>query len=205
MGLAAQAIRVLHAVVTFEVRVANRTSGGQAPVGSGAVDLSRLAAHGVDARIKRAVAAPGSVQRHGPRNHRGFKQTLGAQQRVDGQRRRHLRAIDQRQAFFGRQANGLEARFLQSPGGKHARALKEHFAFANQREAQVRQRRQITRCADRALAGNHRRDAKVVKRQQAINDDLANAGIAACQASGLDQQNQAHHGLCHGLTHTHSV
>ncbi len=69
----------------------------------------------------------------------------------------------------------------------------------------MRQWCQIAGSTNRPLAGDHRRDTEVVKRKQAVNHQLANAGVAARQAGRLGQQNQAHHRLGHGLTHPHRV
>ena len=62
MRLAAQAVRVLHAVVTFKVRLANLAACGKRAVGGCAVDLPWLAAHDVYARVKRAVAAACGIE-----------------------------------------------------------------------------------------------------------------------------------------------
>ena len=128
----------MHAVVALQVRLADGAANRQRAVGRSAGDLAGLAAHGVDARVERAVAATGGVQCDGTGNHGGFKQALGGQQRVDGQTGRHLRAVDQRQAFFGRQAYRVELGLRQRLCGGHTLAFKKHFAFANQRQAQVR-------------------------------------------------------------------
>jgi hypothetical protein len=78
LRLAAQAVRVLHAVVVFQVRAADGAAFQQRAVGRGAIDLPRLAAHGVDARVERAVAAARGIERERAGDDRGFDQAVGA-------------------------------------------------------------------------------------------------------------------------------
>ena len=59
LRLAAQAVRVLHAVVALEVRARGSRCRRAGAVDGGDVDLARLAAHGVDARVERARRCPG--------------------------------------------------------------------------------------------------------------------------------------------------
>ena len=63
LRLAAQAVRVLDAVVALQVRAADLAAGEQRAVVARDVDLPGLAAQRVDARIERAVAAARRVDR----------------------------------------------------------------------------------------------------------------------------------------------
>ena len=63
LRLAAQAVRVLHALVADQVRGADRAAGQQRRGSRRRRDLARLAAHRVDARVERRVAAARGVQR----------------------------------------------------------------------------------------------------------------------------------------------
>ena len=79
------------------------------------------------------------------------------EQRVQRQRGRDLGAVDQRQAFLGREHQRRDAGAPAAPARPGTRsAVDQHLAFADQRQRQVRQRRQVARGADRALA----RDAR---------------------------------------------
>ena len=55
----------------------------------------------MDARIKRAVAAARRVDGQRADHQRSFEYRLKAEQSVQRQRGRSLRAVNQRQAFFG--------------------------------------------------------------------------------------------------------
>ena len=65
LRLAAQAVRVLHAVVALEVAQADPAAGEQLAVVLRHVDLAGLAAQRVDARVERAVAAARGVPQEG--------------------------------------------------------------------------------------------------------------------------------------------
>ena len=78
---------------------------------------------------------------------------LDREQRVQRQRGRDLRAVDQREALLGRERERRDAGRRQRRGGRHARSpSREHLAVADQRQRQVRERREVARRADRALA-----------------------------------------------------
>ena len=67
LRLAAQAVRVLHALVADQMRRADRAAGHQRAQRGGRLDLAAMAAQRVDARIERRV---GAVRRIGRRARR---------------------------------------------------------------------------------------------------------------------------------------
>ena len=76
LRLAAQAVRVLHAVVALEVGAADRAAFEQRAVVLRHVDLPGLAAQRVDARVERAVAAARGVDRQRADHQRRFEHRL---------------------------------------------------------------------------------------------------------------------------------
>ena len=78
-------------------------------------DLPGLAAHLVDALIERRIAAFQRIHRHGAGDDGGGEHVFGAEQSRQGQRRGHLRAVDQRQAFLGAQLERLKSRASRRP------------------------------------------------------------------------------------------
>ncbi|OMP13658.1 hypothetical protein COLO4_01203, partial [Corchorus olitorius] len=153
-------------------------------------DLAALATHGVHARVERRIAALGSIHRQRTRHRSGLQQSLGQEQTVERQRGRHLRAIDECQAFLGGQRNRLDAGGGQCGTRRRAHAVHTHVALAQQGERHVRERRQIARCANGTLGRNARHDAGVQQCQQRVDHDTAHARIAARQTGGLHQQHQ---------------
>ena len=80
LRLAAQAVRVLHPVVALEVRAADRAALEQRAVVARDVDLPRLAAQRVDARIERAVAAARRIDRQRADDERRLEHRLERQE-----------------------------------------------------------------------------------------------------------------------------
>ena len=70
-----------------------------------------------------------------------------------------------------------------------------HAAFADQRERQMRERREIAGGADRALARHHRIDPGIDELQQALDHERAHAGKSAREARGLQHQDEPHRGI----------
>jgi hypothetical protein len=119
LRLAAQAVRVLHAVVPIDVAQADGAALQQRAVVHRHVDLARLAAQRVDARVEGAVAAARGVDRQRADHQRRLQHRLEREQRMQRQCGAGLRAVDQRQAFLGlqRQRRMPLARRPRPPGG----------------------------------------------------------------------------------------
>jgi hypothetical protein len=175
LRLAAQAVGVLHAVVAFQVRAADRAALEQGAVVARHVDLTRLAAQRVDARVEGAVAAARRVDRQRADDQRRLEHRLEGEEGVQRERGRDLRAVDQRQAFLGRQRERRDAGRAQRRVGRHALAVLPELALADQRQRQVGERRQVARGADRALRRDPRHEAGVEHRQQRVDHLLAHA------------------------------
>ena len=75
-----------------------------------------------------------------------------------------------------------EARDTQTVERAGALAADEHFTDAEQHGRHVRERREVARCADRALHRNHRQHVGVEQRDQRVHHFAADAGVAAAKA-----------------------
>ena len=105
LRLTAQRIRILDARA-IPMRRHDAAAFEQFAIRGGDVDLALMAADGVDARIERNVASLGRLQRKRAGDDRRREDVLGAQQSADGERGRHLGAVDQREAFLGSELDG---------------------------------------------------------------------------------------------------
>ncbi len=199
LRLAAQAVRVLHALVLHQMRFADRAAGQQFAVDFCRCDLARLTAHFMHPRIERRIAAFGRIDRQRADHGRRFQHALGHEQAVQGQRSRDLGAVDQRQPFLGRQHHRLDAGVFQCRHCRHDFAVDAHIAFAQQRQRHVRQRRQIAGRADRSLGRNHRHDAGIDQCDHAIDHQCPDTGKTTRQAGDLHQHDQAHDGIAERL------
>jgi hypothetical protein len=205
-GLAAQAVRVLHAVVALFVALADGAVGQQRAVVARHVDLPRLAAQRVDARVKRPVAAARGVHRQRAHHQCALEHRLEGEQRMQRQRGAGLRAVDQCQALLGRQLQRRDAEARQGRGrGLAAAVSAQEEALAHQRQRHVRQRCQVATGTDAALAGHIGHEAGVVHRQQAVDDRRPNAAVPSPEAGCLQRQHQPQHRRRQRRTHAHAV
>ena len=111
----------------------------------------------------------------------------------DGQRAQcghQRRAVGQRQPFLGRQLHGGQAGGGQRLGAGHALPVEFRLAQADHRQGDVRQRRQVTRRAQRPLDRHDRVHAALQHPQQQGEDLQPDAGVTFGQGVGADQ----HHG-----------
>ena len=124
LRLAAQAVRILHAVVALEMRAPDRAAGEQRAVVARDVDLARLAAQRVDARIERAVAAARRIDASSrPTTSAASSTGSNASSACERERGRDLRAVDEREPFLGRERERRDAGAAQHVGRGRALAV----------------------------------------------------------------------------------
>jgi hypothetical protein len=186
LRLAAQAVRVLDAVVAVAVRVADGAAGEQRAVVAGDVDLARLPAQGVDARVERPVAAARRIDGERADDERRLEHGLEREERVQRQCGRDLRAVDERQPLLRGEAQRSDA-------GVGQRAAVQEGALADQRQRQVRQGREVARRADRALLGDGRHEPRGEHREQGLHHVRPDARGAAREAGRLGREDEPHH------------
>ena len=150
LRLAADRIGILHARA-IAVAGADAAVRHQRAQDAGGFDLSRLAARRVDARVERRVAAFHRIGRKRAGDEGCFEIGLRREQRRKRQRRRHLRAVQERKAFLGFELERREPGGRQRLTGRHGRAVQARAAFADEHGREVGKRREIARRADRAL------------------------------------------------------
>ena len=153
----------------------------------------------MDARVERPVAAARGVDGQRADHERRFEHRLEGEQRMQRQRGAGLRAVDQRQAFLRAQHQRRDAGLAQHVGGRSTAGGSsgsgsglEELAFAEQRQRHVRQRREVARGADAALARHVGHEAGVVHREQAVDDGGTHPRVAARQARRLRREHQPH-------------
>ena len=121
----------------------------------------------------------------------GIHQRLGGQQRQLAHSQHGLRAVDQRHRLFRFQHQRLDLGLLENAGTGDARALcVEAFAFADQRQRQVRERRKVPAGAHAALRRDHRSDAAVEHLAESVDQHRAHARVPLGEGVGPQQ----HHG-----------
>ena len=194
LRLAAKRIRILHPGA-IDVRCAYCAAGHQLQVFAGDGDLARLPARRVNTRIKRRITPLEGVDRHRARDHSAGEQILGAKESGECERGRYLRAIDQREPFLGAELEGLQAGRFETLRCILGFAVDAYLANPEQHGAQVRERRQVARRADRALRGNDRIYLPVKQCEQSVDQLIADARQTLCQCIDLQREDQANDGV----------
>ena len=123
---------------------------------------------------------------------RAREQVFRREQRLERERGRDLRAVQQREPFLRSELERLDTGGLERRDAILFLALHAHAALADQRERQVRERREVAGGADRALRRHDGMDACVHEREQPLDHDRAHAREAAREACRLQHQDHAH-------------
>ena len=144
LRLAAQAIRVLHALVVDAMRSADRRARHQRAQRGRGLDLAAVAAQRVDARVERRVRALGRFGRQRAGDQRRAEQRLGLEQpgeRIGG---RELGAVEQRQAFLGAERRAATSPARASASSAGSRSPRDvDLADADHRRRHVRERGEV--------------------------------------------------------------
>ena len=205
LGLAAQAVRVLHPLVADQMRHADGRAFHQATQRTRRLDLAGVTAQLVDARIERRIGAARRVGRERAGDQRRAEQRLRLEQSGERIGRRELRAVQQGEPFLGAEHQRRQTRFGQRPFGRHRRAVDVEGADADHRRRHVGERRQIARGADRPL-GRHDRHQVLGQQRLEQGDDLAtHARRALGEARKLERHHQPHDGHGHRRADTRGV
>ena len=164
----------------------------QPAIVAGQRHLAGMRANGVDARIERRVAALDGVDRHGSGHHRGLHGPFGVDQRMKRDGGRNLRPVQERKTFLGPELHGFQFRQPERRRSAHPAAAEQGFAFADQHQRQMRQRRQIARSAHRALRRDDRDDLGVDEAGEGGGGRRMDARIAARQRLELEHHDEPH-------------
>ncbi|OIQ68808.1 hypothetical protein GALL_495960 [mine drainage metagenome] len=191
LGLAADAIGVLHAGVALTVAFADLAAVEQGAHEGGGLDLARVAAQGVDFGLQRGGGAHDGVGGHRRGNERGLRgvpRTEQARERVGGG---ELRAVDEGEAFFGAKRDRVEARGGERLGSRQDCAADFGLTRANQHGCHVGEGGEVARRADRSLGRDDGRDTARQHVLQQLDQLPPHAGRAAPEAEEFQRHHQA--------------
>ena len=192
LRLAAQAVGILHAR-TVLVRRANRAPRKQIAIDSGDLRLPAMAAHRLDPRVERRVAAEARIDGQRAGDERSGHRTLGREQPGERECRRHLRAVQEREPFLRAEHQRLQTRCRERIASRHRALTETRFPFADQDRGQMRERREVARRAYRSLRRNARDDPRVRERNERLDRTPLHAGMPSRQRCGLERDHEAHH------------
>ena len=103
-----------------------------------------------------------------------------------------MRAVDQRQAFLGRQLDGRQARATQRFGARELLAGDARAALPAEHDGDVRERCEVAGRADRAPARHDRQHVALEQAEQQLDELGADARVALGEAVDEQQQHAAH-------------
>ena len=148
-------------------------------------DQMHLVAEGFDAAVE-------SVERQRADAVGPLAQAARPDQRPDAVCAHELGAVQQGQPLLGFEPDRLPAPLGQHLGGRPDTAFALHFAQSQQRQAHMRQRRQVARSAERPLLVDHGQYVVVEKVDQPLHGRQLHAGMAVGERLYLEQKDQFH-------------
>ena len=125
LRLAAQAIRVLDAVVVGQMRGADGAAAHQLAKRRRDLDLAAVAAQLLDAGVERPVRAARRVGRERAGDERALEHALGLEQAGERERGRDLRAVEEREALLRGKLDRREAGAGERLARRQPRAVDE--------------------------------------------------------------------------------
>jgi len=142
------------------------------------------------------------IARQRARDQGRLREAPAVEQSRQRQRGRHLGTVDHTQPFLGAELQRFQAGGLERIGGGHALPPESSMAFADHDRGQVRERRQITRGADRTLTGDDRNQVESQQVLEALDQLPAHPGSAASQRYHFQNDDETNHGGCELLADT---
>ena len=187
---AAERVGVLD-LFAIGVRSDDAAAGDDPPHVGRTADLPGVRACGVDFLVEDLVRAAEGFEAHAPGDLGALDEAGGLGDQQTAQGGHHLRAVDQRQPFLGRQRDGLDAGLGQYAGRRDGLAVDETLALAHQHQRQMRQRGQIAAGPDRALRRDVGCDVAVEQLAQHLDQLGPNAGKPLGQRVGPKHHHRA--------------
>jgi hypothetical protein len=192
---ASQAVGVLDAVLRIgPMRRPDLAVGQQRTKVAGRCHLAGMRPRRDQLLGEGGARAEHGLQAHGPHHVGGERES---QRVVVGERpdaRHELRAVQQRQALFGSESDGLQPGPSQRlrPGTRPG-AVDRRLSLADEDEGEVGERGQVARRAEAAARGNHRVDGPVEHADQELGQRHPDTGQPDGERVGAQQEQGAHH------------
>ncbi len=132
-------------------------------------------------------------ERHGPGQLGRLHSRLRLQQGEHTDRRRRLRSVDEGKSLLLPHAHRLESRSLHRPSRRLRAVRAVDQPLADETAGHVRQRSEIAAGSNRTEFGDHRIDPGAQQREKEFDDFASNAGVAASQRVGAQQDDRPPH------------
>ena len=187
LGDAAETVRVLDVFLGAVYQFASLEYLHEALAGR---NLSAVRAYHMRKRQERLYAAVICIQRHRSYAVGPFGQPDAVEDCPYCVCAHELGAVEQGETLLGLKPDGFPAQFLPDLGGRTDLAFVQHFSQADEWQAEVGERGEVARRAQRALLVDDRQDVFVEHVDQALDSDQLGSGMAIGEALGLEEEHQ---------------
>ena len=202
---AAQRVRVLDLVRGRVVRPLERAVAKEPAELARDGDLARMGSSGLECRRERHVRAEQRLDRHRRRDAGGRGEPRGVHRHQRTQRRHQLRAVEDREPLLGPEDERLQPGLSERDARRHDLPAHLHLPAPDERQRQVRERREVTGGADGPLGRHDGVDAEAQEVEQALCHDRPGAREAERQRVRAEQEHRAHDLARQRLAHAGGV
>ncbi len=197
LGGASQGVGVLHALLSLPGREGRAL---EEPSERGRrVDLPRLSAKLVDARVEGVGDALEGLEAEGGRHLGGVDEGEGVGGREGPDGGHGLRAVDEGEPLLGREGHGLEAGRGEGLAPRHPAAAEGGFSRAHEDQGEVGERGQVARGAEGALLRHDRDDARVEHGHEGLDRGGPDPRTPDGEGVGAQEDHRAHDLLGEGI------
>lgn len=191
LGDAPEGIGVLHAgVVGLVAREDLRACKESADL-LGDARWPGLMADIVDAGIEVGIGGAAGVDGHCGGAEGGAREALGVGECEHALGCHEVGAVDEGEAFFGAEFDWGDFCLGEGVRAGEGCAVESCFAFTDEHERDMGERREVARCADGADCGDDGGDACVQQMDDLLDDDRTDARVPACEGGGEDEHHRS--------------
>ena len=193
LGHAAQRVRVLHLVARavvggHEARIAQEMTklGGDR-------DLARMRSGELVRRGERDVGSEQRLDRLRRGDRRGPGQAIRVGEQERPERAHQLRPVEERQALLRLEREWLDPGLTERNQRRLHLAAHLHLAAPDERQREVRERREVAGRPDASLRRDDRVDPRLEEREESLDQDRPAAGVAERERVRPEQQHRPDH------------
>jgi uracil-DNA glycosylase len=188
----AQRVRVLH-LVAPAVRFDDRRAVEEPEDIRGRSDLAAQRPKRVDLGEERGARPVQRLDRESACDVRSAREPPGADEAEREHRRHELRPVDEREPFLRGEADRLEAGACKRRGAGKSLAADPRLALADERQCEMRERREVARGADRAARRHDRQHTALEQREEQLNRLDPRPGVALRERIRPEEQRRPDH------------
>ena len=153
--------------------------------------LARVRPRELVRRRERDIGPKERLDAHRRDDRGGPDEPVGVGQQECPDRPHQLRPVEEREPFLRPEFQRFQADFLKRLHRRHGRPVELDLAAPDERQRQVRERREVAGCPDAALFRHDRVDAVRQVREEPVDDQRPAAAVAQRERVGPQQEHRA--------------